>query len=105
MAAVYRGVPPIVIPESKTSDIEGMELKDDGGTKEDLYGMAAKSEEERATQAGECHMRRKGSVLRCHTEEEQGSLCKMKEKAKKTRQYQREEEQHDYIIEDSEQGI
>ena len=43
--------------------------------------MEAKSDEERATQAGECHMRRKGSVLRCHTEEEQGSLCEMKEES------------------------
>ena len=95
MAAVYRDVPPIVIPEGKTSDIEGMELKDDGGTKEDLCGMEAKSDKEEATQAGECHMRREGSALRCHTEEEQGSLCEIKEDTKKIRQYQREEEQQD----------
>ena len=35
-----------------------------GGTKEDLYGMKAKSDEERATQAGECHMRDKGGKRR-----------------------------------------
>ena len=64
MAAVYRDAPPIVIPEGKTSDIEGMELKDDDGAKEDLYGMEAKSDEERATQAGECHMRDKGGKQR-----------------------------------------
>ena len=74
MAAVYRDVPPIVISEGKTSDIEGKELKDDGGTKEDLYGMEAEGGEERAAQAGGCLVGKKDLALQCHADEEQASL-------------------------------
>ena len=73
MAAVYRDVPPIVISEGETSDIEGKELKDDGGTKEDLYVMKNKGGEEKAAQAGGCLVG-KDLALLCHAEEEQASL-------------------------------
>ena len=59
MAAVYRDEPSIVILEGTALDTKEMEVKDDDGAQEDWCGMEAKSDEEEATQAGECHMRDK----------------------------------------------
>ena len=79
MAAVYRDEPSIVIPEGIALDIGGMEVKNDDGTREDCCGMEAKSDKEKATQAGVCHMGKEGSVLRCQTDEEQVSPCEMED--------------------------
>ena len=73
MAAVYRDVPSVVISEGETSDIEGKELKDDGGTKEDLYEVKDEGGEEKAAQAGEC-LGGEDLALLCHAEKEQASL-------------------------------